>query len=184
MNQDSSMSQEIPGTLKLSIWGNLIKRLFTQVRVGCRKSTKRDSVVFQQQGSALSVKGRRRGHLLEPGHGGSWRGLPAKGRGRKQKEDHPRAAGQGQRKWTCHPRLWCPASACQQPLEAREAAAISQTSPQDTEQCPRGETQVTPCPWIPEGDTDENTRATLVVFCSSVPLKICVYPVTKEIFRK
>ena len=40
MNQDPSMSQEIPGTLKLSIWGNLIRRLFTKVRVGCRKVQK------------------------------------------------------------------------------------------------------------------------------------------------
>ena len=121
MTQDSSMSQEIPGTLKLSIWGNLIKRLFTKVRVGCRKSKKRQCGLPTARICPRSERVEER--ALEPEHGGSWRGLPAKGRGCKQKEDHPRATEQG---------LRCPASACQQPLEAREAAAISQTSPQDT----------------------------------------------------
>ena len=173
MTQDSSMSQEIPGTLKLSIWGNLIKRLFTKVRVGCRKSKKRQCGLPTARICPRSERVEER--ALEPEHGGSWRGLPAKGRGCKQKEDHPRATEQG---------LRCPASACQQPLEAREAAAISRRRAPRTQRCPGGKMQVTPCPWVPEGGADGNTRATVVVFCSSVSLKICVYPVTKEIFRK
>lgn len=88
-------------------------------------------MVFQQRGSALGLKGQRREHLLEPGQGGSWRGLPAKGRGHQQEENRPWAvAGWGGGNKQATVRLWCAASASQQLLEAREAAAILQ----DTEQ--------------------------------------------------
>lgn len=91
-------------------------------------------MVSQQQGPALGLKGRRRGRLLEPGQGGSRRGLPAKGRMLQQENRPWAAAGRGGGNKQATVQLWCAASASQQLLEAREAAAILQMSPQDTEQ--------------------------------------------------